>query len=70
MTCAVQQSSTGERRGPSGGQEPLRERLEQMRQPWRKTALLARLFGLGEALAHGEGAVWESAGALEEAMRA
>ena len=60
----------GERREPSGGREPPRERPEQMRQPWHKTALLAWLFGLGEALAHGEGAVWESAGALEEATRA
>ena len=50
--------------------EPLRERPEQMRQPWRKTALLTWLFRPGEASAHGEGAVWESAGALEEATRA
>ena len=52
------------------GLEPRRERLEQMQRPWRKTALLARLFGPGEALAHGEGAVWESAGASEEATKA
>ena len=55
---------------PSGEQESLRERPEQMQQPWHKTALLARLFGPGEASAHGEGAVWESAGALEEVTRA
>ena len=60
----------GERRGPSGEQEPLREWTEQMWQPWHKTALLARLFGPREALAHGEGAMWESVGALEEATLA
>ena len=59
-----------ERREPSGEQELPRERPEQMRQPWHKTALLAWLFGPGEASAHGDGAMWESAGALEGATRA